>query len=83
MAKRVQVVRFFNGARDEAKAIGNAQTLEGVKRLLKKAPTDAGWGIEVRGDVEGLKALGASETDVGWILVLDRYTQEAVGCAVG
>lgn len=81
MAKRVRVVRFFNGERHEARTIGYAQTVNGIKRILTtQALLDHGWGHEVWGSTDALKTLGAKETEAGWVLVLDKYTQESVGC---
>jgi hypothetical protein len=78
----VELVRFFNGERGEAKLVGRARTVGGVAKLANQAPIEPGWGCEVRGSVDALKAIGAKETEIGWVLTLDRYTQEMIGCSV-
>lgn len=78
----VEVVRFFNGNRDEAKVVGRARTMSGIRRLEAQAPRADGWGCEVRGAKDELVALGAWDTGVGWALVLDEKKDRLIGCIV-
>lgn len=77
----VEIVQTFNGS--EVRVRRTARTNSGARQGVRSCLTGNGWGVKLRGTVEALRAIGATQNAYGqWVFDVDPKMDRWVDCEV-
>jgi hypothetical protein len=77
----VEIVQYFNG--EEQRVRRTARTIREVRWGIRSCTWGNGWGVKLRGTVEALTAIGATQTAYGqWVFDADPKMDRWVDCEV-